>query len=490
MTSGQIVNWTFFVGYSIAMVGIGYLGMRRTKTAEDFSIASKTFGNSIQMPLFIASFLSAASLIGFSGVAYNSGWSFLILYPAGFSVGWLMIQLMGAKFRTVPSWQTTSAMFADRFYSRFMRGWMATFYSIWMFLYVVIGLMGVSVIISSFLGVENKAAFLIVGVVFLAYTSMGGMFAVAWTNVVQFALLAAGIVIAAVFGIYKAGGLGELFNKLGAISSEDAPAGALTDLTMNGAYSWTYISGTAIGLACSIVIGTYYHRMFFAAKDERTARSFIGLSAPILLVLYLGIALIGWSARAVLPDEVGQQGAFAGLVGTMPVVLGAFVLIAVAAAVMSSMDNQLLAAGAMVSEDIFHKLMKPEASDHTVGRVARWATLILGLGAIGVALLDLALIIEFYNFFTIVSATTAFVPLVMGLYWKRTTREAGIAGSLFGFAGGLLWYFFGPESIPATIAIMPVQAIVMYLVSRATHNPPKAVIEAFFPQTPPARAAS
>lgn len=475
----SVLNWSFFIVYSIGMVILGYVGMRRSKTAEDYSVAGRNFPNRISIPLFAASFLSAASIIGFSGAAFDSGFSFLLLYPLGFAVGWLALQLMAMKFRRGPSWNTTPDIFAERYYSKFMRSWMALFYIAYMFLYVVIGLMGVGLIVSVFLGVDSRLAFLIVGVVFLAYTSMGGMYAVGWTNVVQFALLASGIALAAGFGLYKAGGLGNLFAELGAISGDGIAQGDLLDITRGGDYSANFLIGSAAALAGTVIVTTYYHRMFFSAKDDRRAGSFIGFSAPILLTLYVGIGVIGWTARVLLPSGTGQEEAFPSLIAMMPAVMAALVLTAVAAAVMSSIDTQLLSAGVMMSHDIYHKRLNPRATQRQIARVSRWSTLALGIAAIVLAMAEVALIIEIYNFFITIAATTLFVPLMLGLYWKRTTKEAGIVGTIVGCVGGVFWHVFGPASIHAVTVMVPLVLVLMVVVSVRTAPPPADVVARF-----------
>src|SRR5690606_23122128 len=329
-------------------------------------------------------------------------------------------------------------------------------------------------------GIPSVWAYLVVGAVFLAYTALGGMFSVAWTNVAQFILLSIGVVGAAAFGLVKVGGVGEMIRGLGEFSNDSINAGDLLSPTLGGQLSPLYIFGTALGFAVVVPVTTYYHRMFFSAKDDRTAGAFVGFSAPPLMLLYLSIAVIGFTARVLLPPDPPQERAFPALVDMMPTLLGALVLAAISSAVMSSIDNQLLAAGVMASRDIYQKLMRPDASPKQVQRVSQWSTFVIGLSAIALTLAQLGLIIDIYTFFVVISATTLFVPLGLGLFWQRTTKEAGIVGTLLGFIGGTLWWFFGPASIPATIPVIPLVLVVMVVVSLLTRRPPEETIEKFF----------
>lgn len=472
-------NWIFFAVYCAGMIYLGYVGFKRTKSDDDFSVGGRTFGLGTTVPLFGASFVSAASIIGFTGFAYGNGWAFIAVYPVGLSVGWLLLQLMSRKLRASTAWHSTPQLFGDRYYSTFVRSWISLLSVVWMFLFVVIGLMGVGVVIGQFLGVTYATALLTVGVIFLLYTIFGGMFSVAWTNIAQFIIMMVGTVVAAFFGISKVGGFGNLMKGLGEIATAKFPAGTLLTHNMGGQFSLLYFVGLGVGLATSVAVAMYYHRVVFSAKDNRTATSFIGLTAPLLMLFYLSVAVVGWSTRVLAPNLPNNEAAFPTFINMLPPVIAALVLSAVASAVMSSIDNQLLAAGVMTTHDLYKGLINPGATHGQMVMVSRVSTAVIGVGALVVALIRPTGIIQLYNFFVLISSTTLFVPLILGLYWKRTTREAGVAGTIVGFAGGLLWFFYGPKAIPATLPMLPLVLAVMVLVSLMTAAPPREVVERF-----------
>ena len=103
-----------------------------------------------------------------------------------------------------------------------------------------------------------------------------------------------------------------------------------------------------------------------------------------------------------------------------------------------------------------------------------------GIIATIVALIRPALVIELYNFIMILIPTVLFPPLFLGLYWRRTTREAGIFGCIFGLIAGLLWILYGPKNIPATLVVLPLNIALMIVVSMFTSQPPKEIVEKFF----------
>jgi len=471
------IKWSIFILYCIGMLYIGWLGYKRTKSTSDYFVAGRTLGIWVAVPLFAAGFFSAASVVGQSAVAYKEGWSYFVIYPVGLSLGWVLLAIIAPKFSRVKKpWITTADMFADRYYSpKVIRGLLAVFLLLNMSLLVIQGLTGAGAILSAYLNISYELAVILMGIVFVVYTAFGGMFSVSWTNVVQFLLLFFAVGFSALFGIAKSGGLSNLSGLLYEFDPN------LLTATFGGKYSISYIVGTILTLALGCPILIYYHRMFFSCRSDRVAVGMIGYGAVGLALCYLGILFIGLTARAILPTAlVDAEGVFTALVNTMNPVVGAVVISGVIAALQSSVDNQLLSASSVASSDLYKKIINPEGSDEKVMKVSMWTTLIIGTICVVVAYFRPATIIQLYIFNTSLGVGVIFAPMVLGLYWSRTTKEAGIFGVIFGFFGTILWIAFGIKTIPPALIILPANIIIMVIISLNTAKPPQSVTDTFF----------
>jgi len=124
-----------------------------------------------------------------------------------------------------------------------------------------------------------------------------------------------------------------------------------------------------------------------------------------------------------------------------PVVAGLFISGAVAA-MMSTADSQLLVSTSAITEDFIHQFLGKELSNKLLVRLSRITIVILGLFALGIAIMSQ---VQGKNIFGVVSYAwsglgSAFGPvLVLTLWWEKTTRQGVIAGLLSGFLSTVIW---------------------------------------------------
>lgn len=470
-----VLNWTAFIIYSIIMVSIGYLGYRRTNTGSAFSLADRNLSIVVTMALFGAAFASAATLMGFSGFAYSHGWAMLAVYPLGVALGWLLLQMMSPKLRTRAEWHTYPDMLADRFPSPILRGWFVVFNLFYLAVFIVISLMGVGKLLVVFLEIDYLVAITMIWVVFMTYTLLGGMYGVGWTNVLQWVLMLFAVLIAAIGGIMATGGLTGINQELATIEP-----GLLTP-TAGGRFSVTWIIGAVIGLATAVAASLYYHRIAYAARSQRVARSTYGFVALIMAFFYIGILFIGISGRVAVPGLDDPEMVFPELMNFVPTIIGTLAILGVIAALHSSIDNQLLSAGVLGSHDLYKELYNENASERQLAVAARGITFIVGIVSLLIALWEPALIIEIYTVVVVFMVPCVlFPPMVLGLYWRRTTTMAVLIGSIFGAIGALVWYLYGPADWPPTLTIMPASFVLIIVISLLTDPPAEEHLQEFF----------
>jgi cation/acetate symporter len=171
----------------------------------------------------------------------------------------------------------------------------------------------------------------------------------------------------------------------------------------------------------------------------------------------------------------------------LPYVISGLVAAGGLAAALSTADGLLLAIANALSHDVYYKMMDPKATTFRRLLVAR--VLLVGVAIIAAAVAGTrpSGIIQMVAWAFSLAAAGLFVPLVLGIWWKRTTAAGAITGMIAGFAltlfyliatryyGMPLW--FGIRNISSALFGLPVAFIVTYVVSLMTAPPSKEMQE-------------
>ncbi len=329
------------------------------------------------------------------------------------------------------------------------------------------------------MSIDLTVAVAITGAVVLAYTAMGGLKAVIYTDVFQFVVLFIGVLMIAVpIGLLKVGGWSGIVEHFTA-TPETA---AMVDW---GAVGWKTVLGWFFAIFPVWFISIAALQRIVAARDERTVRhSFLLTGVPIEWPLFaIGSTLIGMIAHMLLPELTDAELATPTLIMTLlPPGLAGFVIAAYIAAVMSTADSALIGPVAIVTNDIYRKRLRPEASHASVVRVARVTTLVLGTLAIGIAYLVpnvLDLMLYAYTF----GAAGLFFPMLGLLFWRRTTARGAFWSMLAGGGSAVAWAVAGePYGFAASYAGWVVGLPVLVAVSLATSHGADENLELFYPE--------
>jgi SSS family solute:Na+ symporter len=273
------------------------------------------------------------------------------------------------------------------------------------------------------------------GAIVLAYTAMGGLKAVIYTDVFQMFVLMIGIVfIAMPIGMIKVGGWGAMVEHFS--SSPDTAS-----MISWGAVGWKQAMGWFFAVFPVWFISIAAMQRIVAARDEKTARrAFLLTGVPIEWPLFaVGSILIGMVARILLPDLADAELATPTIImHLLPAGIAGVVIAAYIAAVMSSADSCLIGPVAIFTNDVYRKHLRPAASERQLVRVARISTLVLGVLAIAVAYLIpnvLQLILYAYTF----GAAGIFFPMLGLLFWKKTTAKGAFWSMILGGSSAVVW---------------------------------------------------
>jgi SSS family solute:Na+ symporter len=327
------------------------------------------------------------------------------------------------------------------------------------------------------LSMDLTLAVLLSGSVILAYTVMGGLKAVIYTDVFQFVVLFIGVLFIAVpIGLIEVGGWS-------GIKAHFSASPDTVSMIQWDAVGWKTALGWFFAIFPVWFISIAAMQRIVAARDERTARwSFFLTGVPIEWPLFaVGTTLIGMMARMLMPDLDDAELATPMLIlELLPAGLAGVVIAAYMAAVMSTADSALIGPVAIFTNDIFRKRIRPDASNRALVRVARIATMVLGVLAIGIACLVpnvLDLILYAYTF----GAAGLFFPMLGLLFWPGTTAKGAFWSMLAGGASAVAWSAAGePHGFAASYAGWVIGLPVLVIVSLMTEHSHEEDLQLFY----------
>ncbi len=468
--------------YFLSLIAIGYYVMISKKTTgetESFLAADRNMGIIRTTGSCAATDIGGGFSIAMGGLGFS----------LGFSGSWLMavsaLSAVLAAFLMVPKvkrWAdrvkglTTGDLFAARFDNR--TGLMAAILvGLSWFTFVGGQVIAGAKLVSGVLGLPITLTIIVAGAVILTYTAMGGLKAVMSTDVFQIAVLLVGIILIAVpIGFFRVGGIDGLVGKLSA-----SPESAM--LLDWGAVSWKEAVGWFLSIFPVWFISIATVQRVIAAKDERTAKLGVFLTGfPIEWPLFaLGTTLIGMFARALLPDLADPELATPALItAILPVGLTGLIVAAYIAAVLSTADSCLVGSVAIFVNDIYRKLINPDANDSELVKVSRIATIVLGILAIGLAYM-VPRIIELVLYAYTFGAAGLFFPMLALLFWKRATAAGAFWSILLGGGSAVLWTIAGqPYGLSGSYAGWIISFVTLVAVSLKTDHALEEQVELFF----------
>lgn len=470
-----------FLLYLAGMLVIGIMTYRMTHTLSDYVLGGRKLNSWVAAMSAQASDMSGWLLLGLPGAAYASGmgmWSIWIAIglATGTMINW---QYVAKRLRRYTEIAGNSITLSEYFENRFkdkshsLRVISAIFILIFFLFYTASGLVAGGVLFEATFGIDYQTALIIGAIVIIGYTFLGGFLAVSWTDFVQGILMFVALIVAPIVAINQLGGFNAVLSKIAAANPD------LLNVALDVEFDAGWISAgtlSAVGIISALAWGLGYFGQphilarFMAirsARDVPKARLISVIWVVITLygaiaIGFIGIAYFGADAPLGNPETVFIQ-----LVQVLfnPWVAG-FLLAAVLAAIMSTIDSQLLVSSSALTEDFYRTFFRRKASQNELVWVGRFAVLFIALIALFLARdpenTVLGLVAYAWAGFG-----AAFGPAILfSLFWKRMTRNGALAGILVGGLTVILWEYTGsalyeivPGFILASIAIIVVSLI-------------------------------
>jgi len=453
--------------YLAAMLAVGIWASRtRISGVTDFLLAGRRLGVVMAAGALAATHFGGGALLGGAEYGFTYGISGA-WYGLSTGIGLLALGLFTARrFRRLALF-TVPDYLEKRYGGKTIR-LLGTLLS----LVALIGILAAQVNAAGkafgILGLEGISAPIIAVAVFVAYTTLGGLWAATVSDLIQLVIATLGVGIAAGVVLARAGETGGLGNLLEAHAVGRAYFNAFGE-------GPSFVFWLLIPTVMYTLIGQDFYQRLFASRDERVARHAAIAGGVFLLVISLLPVVVGMGARALGPDDLQAGHALPwALRELMHPLAGGFILAAVLAAVMSTADSLLTSATSHVVKDIWVETLGRSSTEHESELLAlsRWVTIAVGLLALVIGISLPAIVTGLIYSYTMYTAGV-FVPVLGGVVWRRATRAGAIAAVFAGSAVALVGIISGAAvwGMPTEIYAAVASAVVFFVVSLATPRP-------------------
>jgi cation/acetate symporter len=448
-TIGQpnAIAMAFFFAFIAITLGITYWAARKTRTTEHFYAAGRTISPGQNGFALAGDYMSAASFLGIAGLVSTTGFDGLI-YSTGWLVGWpVVLFLIAEPLRNLGKY-TFADVVALRLKQTPVRiaaaiGTLST-----VIFYLIAQMVGAGGLIRLMFGLSYEVAITIVGAAMIAYVLFGGMIATTWVQIVKAVLLLGGAFILALMVLARFG-----FNPTTLFAAAAARYGdavlAPGQLVSN---PWD-----AISLGMALMFGTaglpHILMRFYTVPDARAARTSVFYATGLIGFFYLLTFVLGFGAMVLVgPDVIrgvdrgGNMAAplLAEFLGGTPF-LG-FIAAVAFATILAVVAGLALAGASALSHDLWVNVVRRgEASGDEELKVARWATVVLGVLAVMLGITFKGQNVAFMvSLAFAIAASGNFPALLMAIFWRRFSTAGAVASMLTGTFGTLLLIWLSP----------------------------------------------
>ncbi|MDQ0108647.1 SSS family transporter [Chitinophaga terrae (ex Kim and Jung 2007)] len=425
--------------FALLVLGIGMLftriGSKNSSAFFEAGGATPWWINSIS--LFI-SYFSAGTFVVWGSIAYKSGFVANGIQLTMVFGGVLVALFIAAR------WKRTGAVTAAEYIGKRLGTGTQKFYTFLIMLHGLFTTASVLYPVGKMVSVATplslNTCILIIGGVIVLYTSAGGLWAVLVTDVVQFVILTAAVVIVIPMALQEAGGMHAFVDK--------APDGFFN--FFNSEYSFGFFLAFLAYQTVYIGGNWAYVQRYTSVSSERNSKKVAWLFTLLYLVSPFIWMLPPMLYRVINPTLTGLQpeGAYMMLCQqVLPAGLIGLVLSGMISASASKANTTINIMAVVFAHDVYKKVLNRHASEKALVRAARFFTVFFGGVTIGIAMLVPLIggIVEMVLSTASIAGGALFAPIIWTLYSRRQTAVSVVTASVCGLVISLGLKLMGPK---------------------------------------------
>ncbi len=420
------------VGYFLLVIWIGLAFRNRVQAPGDY------FAGGHRVPWWLAgishymSSFSAFSFVAYAQLGYAWGWVSVTLFwvtvPACL-LGGLVFARRWRQARVI-----TPVEFLERRFNNLIRQLFA-----WAGIPMKVfedglKIFATSLFLATGIGISVKWAIVVCGAVTIFYTLLGGLWALVVTDYVQFLMKSLAMLLLLPLTIWRVGGLRHAFT--------NAPPGFFH--LVNGPYNWIYLMGFVVLIAISYNGSWSLAQKYYSVRDAREASKAAYLSAALNFLGAPVMILPSMMARQLLPDLIAQNrtaDAYVLLIlKVLPAGMVGVIIAALLATTMATVSADFNSIASVLTQDVYHRLIRPAAGARQLVRIGRSVTMAVGALSVGCALWIAfsgnQSLLELMVTVAGVFLAPSFLPLLAALVSRRLTWKGALLGYSLGIASG------------------------------------------------------
>ncbi|MEV4897337.1 cation acetate symporter [Nonomuraea sp. NPDC055795] len=461
---GPALTFTLFVLFIAITLVITFWARANTRGTDDYYAGGRAFSGAQNGLALAGDYMSAASFLGIAGIIALSGYDGF-LYSIGFLVAWLLTLLLVELMRNAGRFTMADVLsYRVRRQPRVRTAAVASTVTVSVF-YLLAQMVGAGALVSLLLGVSTDTAKIVtivaVGAMMIVYVMFGGMKGTTWVQIIKAVLLMGGTTVLTVMVLSRFGF--NLSDMLGAAARNSGHAGFLQP----GGRFGKEVAGDPlrtlvnkldfISLALALVLGTaglpHIVSRFFTVPDARAARTSVNWAIGLVGVFYLMTLALGFGATALVGQDAIAAQDPAGNAAALQLaralggdVLLAFIGAVAFATILAVVSGLVLASSTSLAHDYFgHVLMFGRPRESQEVAVARFSSCVIGLLAIGLAVIARHQNVAFLVALAFAMAASANLPaIVLSLFWRRFNSSGVVAGIYGGLGASVLLVVLSP----------------------------------------------
>lgn len=489
-----IVASVFVLAISIFF---GFWGRKMTRSVSDYFVAGRSIGALNNGLAMVSLSLSLTTFLGLTALIFHGFYLAIALYAA-FSASFVGMLVLAAPYLRRHKSFTTMAFIGERFYSKNLRILAVFIMLVVSILYLIANIKGIGIIFEVLLGLPQVYGILIGGLVVTIYVMVGGMYGVTYSQSFQSVVMLFAIFVPVMIILRALGAAGWWFPPLG--YGEMVPA--MLDATPHYFFPFivhpVWYIAVFLGSFFGIIGLPHFVMRFFTVRDAKEAcwsavfcTFLVGLvNTSVYALGFAGVYYV--ASRGVQIDIANYDKLF--FILTEAIAGNSWLAITVGGALaagISTVAGLLMIMGTGIVHDLYGSL-RPNTSPEKLLKMATKVMFVVGVLVTLLSLRPPAFILVTIMWAFGIAGAAFGVPMVLGIWWKRTTKEGAGAGMILGFLISFIpyvlieivgWeatmisrYLYGPLGWVKVMAFsIPVTFIVTILVSWFTKEPPAEV---------------
>jgi cation/acetate symporter len=454
----------FFVVFAVLTLLIGFWGGRRATSSSEYLTARSSISAGQNGLAIAGDYMSAGAFLGLSGAIYASGLDGMFL-AASYLASWPIVLFLVAE----PLRRLGKYSFADvlthKLQERPIRILAGASTIVIVSFYLVAQMVGAGELISLLFGIGYGPAVIMVGLLMIVFSTLGGMRAATWVQIIKAVLMICGSAMIVVLALTR---FGFSVSDLLRTAAANHPNGN-TIMDIHG-FSLDAIATLSLGVG--ILFGTaglpHILMRFFTVNDERAARVSVFYATCLIALFFTMLFFIGYGSIAILRGDATYANASGALLGgnnLAPIhlaravggsVLAGFISAVAFATILAVVSGLIIAGASSATNDLVVGLSGRHLDERMRLRISRISALALGvLGIVFGLACEGQNVAYLLALATAIAASANFPLLLLAIYWDGLTTRGAVAGGAFGLISSVVLTAMGPTIWSKVLGLGP-----------------------------------